>query len=84
MSDRIIRCSLRDDQCKSRPTLIPGANAPSEIVPGTFSVELNPVRAAMVERPEHHHWSSVHANLALCEDAWVTPHAASLKWARRL
>lgn len=38
-------------------------------------IELNPVRAVMVERPEHHHWSSVHANLALCEDALVAPHA---------
>lgn len=38
-------------------------------------IELNPVRAAMVEKPEHHHWSSVHANLALCEDPLVTPHA---------
>jgi putative transposase len=37
-------------------------------------IELNPVRAAMVEKPEHHHWSSVHANLALCEDPLVTPH----------
>lgn len=37
-------------------------------------IQLNPVRAATVERPEHHHWSSVHANLALCEDALVTPH----------
>jgi putative transposase len=38
-------------------------------------IELNPVRAAMVEKPEHHHWSSVHANLALCDDPLVTPHA---------
>lgn len=37
-------------------------------------IELNPVRAAMVEKPEHHHWSSVHANLARCEDSLVTPH----------
>jgi putative transposase len=29
----------------------------------------------MVEKPEHHHWSSVHANLARCEDPLVTPHA---------
>jgi len=29
--------------------------------------------------PEHHHWSSVHANLALCEDALVTPHACFLE-----
>ncbi len=38
-------------------------------------IELNPVRAAMPEKPEHHHWSSVHGNLALCEDPLVTPHA---------
>lgn len=37
-------------------------------------IELNPVRAAMVESPEHHRWSSVHANLARCEDPLVTPH----------
>lgn len=37
-------------------------------------IELNPVRAAMVEEPEHHHWSSVHANPVLCEDSLVTPH----------
>ena len=41
-------------------------------------IELNPVRAAMVEQPEHHHWSSVHANLALCADSLVTPHACFL------
>jgi putative transposase len=41
-------------------------------------IELNPVRAAMVEKPEHHHWSSVHANLALCEDSLVTPHSCFL------
>jgi len=38
-------------------------------------IELNPVRAAMVEKPEHLRWSSVHANLAPCEDSLVTPHA---------
>ena len=37
------------------------------------SIELNPVRAAMVEHAEHH-GSSVHANLVLCEDPLVTPH----------
>jgi putative transposase len=41
-------------------------------------IELNPVRAAMVEKPEYHHWSSVHANLALCVDALVTPHTCFL------
>jgi putative transposase len=33
----------------------------------------------MVERPEHHHWSSVHANLELCEDSMVTPHACFIE-----
>ena len=33
----------------------------------------------MVQRPEHHHWSSVHANLALCEGSVVTPHACFLE-----
>ena len=37
-------------------------------------IELKPVRAAMVENPEHHQWSSVRANLARCEDSLVTPH----------
>jgi putative transposase len=37
-------------------------------------IELNPVRAAMVERPEEHPRSSVHANLGLRADALVTPH----------
>lgn len=41
-------------------------------------IELNPVRAAMVERPEHHRWSSVHANFLLASDALVTPHPAYL------
>lgn len=38
-------------------------------------IELNPVRAAMVERPEAHRWSSVHANLGLLKDPLVTPHS---------
>lgn len=39
-------------------------------------IEMNPVRAAMVERPEQHRWSSVHANLGLIDDPLVTPHLA--------
>ena len=38
-------------------------------------IELNAVRAGMCESPEHYPWSSVHANLGLCEDPLVTPHA---------
>ncbi len=37
-------------------------------------IELNPVRAAMVERPEQHRWASVHAHLGLIDDPLVTPH----------
>lgn len=37
-------------------------------------IELNPVRAGMVVRPEDHPWSSVHANLGMHPDALVTPH----------
>jgi len=41
-------------------------------------IELNPVRAAMVEMPEHYPWSSVHSNLALRNDSIVTPHETFL------
>ena len=41
-------------------------------------IELNPVRAALVEAPEHYRWSSVHANLALAVDLGVTPHPSYL------
>lgn len=37
-------------------------------------IELNPVRAAMVERPEQHRWSSVHASLGLINDPLVAEH----------
>ena len=37
-------------------------------------IELNPVRAHMVERPEDDWWSSVHANLNHYLDDLVTPH----------
>ena len=37
-------------------------------------IELNPVRAAMVDAPEAHRWSSVHLHLGLGQDALVTPH----------
>ncbi|OOG54110.1 transposase [Rhodanobacter sp. B05] len=42
-------------------------------------IELNPVRAAMAERPEQHRWSSVHANLGLLKDRLVTPHSIYLE-----
>jgi putative transposase len=37
-------------------------------------IELNPVRAAMVVRPDDYPWSSVHANLGARTDPLVTPH----------
>ncbi|MEP7186973.1 MAG: transposase [Rhodanobacter sp.] len=41
-------------------------------------IELSPVRAAMLERPEGHRWSSVHANLGVLKDPLVTPHSLYL------
>lgn len=41
-------------------------------------IELNPVRASMVEQPEHYPWSSVHANVGLLRDELITPHATYL------
>ena len=37
-------------------------------------IELNPVRAAMVQAPQDHRWSSVHTHLALARDPLITPH----------
>jgi len=37
-------------------------------------IELNPVRAAMVQRPEEYIWSSYNAN-AWEDSSWVKPHA---------
>lgn len=37
-------------------------------------IELNPVRAAMVDNPENYKWSSIHANLDLRRDPLVSPH----------
>jgi putative transposase len=37
-------------------------------------IELNPVRAAMVETPEDFRWSSVHTHLARARDPLITPH----------
>ena len=44
-------------------------------------IELNPVRASIVQSPEHHPWSSVHANLGLKADPLVTPHTTFLAMA---
>ena len=38
-------------------------------------IELNPVRAAMVDVPERYPWSSARANLGISLDSCVTPHA---------
>ena len=37
-------------------------------------IELNPVRAAMVQAPHDYRWSSVHTHLAKARDPLVTPH----------
>jgi len=41
-------------------------------------VELNPVRAAMVDAPEHYRWSSARGNLGMSRDPCLTPHPAYL------
>lgn len=42
-------------------------------------IELNPVRAAMVERPQDYRWSSVHTHLGMAQDPLLTPHPAYIK-----
>ena len=39
-------------------------------------IELNPVRAGMVDDPRRYRWSSIHGNLGLRRDPLLTPHAA--------
>lgn len=34
-------------------------------------VELNPVRAGMVDRPEDYHWSSYAQRVGLCDENWI-------------
>lgn len=45
-------------------------------------IELNPVRARMVERPWDYRWSSVHGHLGLREDRRVSPHPVYLALGR--
>lgn len=44
-------------------------------------IELNPVRAAMVNRPENDRWSSYHANAQGKADLLIEPHAEYLRLA---
>jgi putative transposase len=37
-------------------------------------IELNPVRAGLVERPEAYAWSSYRSNVGMERVAWLTPH----------
>ncbi len=41
-------------------------------------IELNPVRAGMVERAEHYRWSSIHSSLGHVMDPIVSQHACYL------
>jgi putative transposase len=45
-------------------------------------IELNPVRAALVDRPDAYRWSSIHANLGGAADTLVTPHPVFADFAR--
>lgn len=44
-------------------------------------IELNPVRAGMVRRPEDHRWSSARHNLGLFQDPVITSHDRYLAFA---
>lgn len=39
-------------------------------------IDLNPVRAAMTDRPDHYPWSSAQGNLGIRRDPILTPHPA--------
>ena len=41
-------------------------------------IELNPVRAALAERPEHYEWSSHRGNIGRQSDSLLSPHAELL------
>ncbi len=41
-------------------------------------IELNPVRARMVDRPEEYRWSSYHSN-GWGDDSWLQPHQEYLR-----
>jgi putative transposase len=49
-------------------------HAPSYLLTCQRYIELNPVRAAMVEDPAHYRWSSYRANALGQADARVSPH----------
>src|SRR5690606_15140981 len=41
-------------------------------------IELNPVRAGIVDRPENYRWSSVHRHLGFSSEPMLTPHVIYL------
>ena len=45
-------------------------------------IELNPVRAGMVSRPQDYRWTSYHANATGKTNALITPHDQYLRLAR--
>ena len=45
-------------------------------------IELNPVRAAMVNQPQDYRWTSYHANAQGTADPLVTPHEQYLQLGR--
>lgn len=45
-------------------------------------IELNPVRAGLVTRPENHRWSSIHKHLGFSSEPMLTPHPLYLALGR--
>lgn len=60
---------LWDEDCEIRPV-----HARRYVLGCMRYIELNPVRAHIVERPEDYRWSSFRANALAYKDSIVTPH----------
>ena len=69
--DRRHRCTGTPWVGRRRPCLV---GSDSYLLAAYRPIELNPVLAAMTEKPGHHHCSGVHANLARFENSPVTAH----------
>jgi putative transposase len=76
-------------RCSARAILPEGSRYKSSVVQADNYlltcqryIELNPVRAAMVEDPAHYRWTSYRANALGQPDTRLTPHPVYLSLAR--
>lgn len=47
-------------------------------------IDMNPVRAGVVARPDEYRWSSYRANVQIRTDGWLSPHPAYLGLAEKV